>query len=66
MIATLFCGPLAQSVEQWTFNPLVEGSNPSRPTILNSFNDIDCPEWLPRLVTENERGNWLPRMNYQD
>ena len=26
-------GPLAQLVEQWTFNPLVEGSNPSRPTI---------------------------------
>ncbi len=27
-------GPLAQSVEQWIFNPLVEGSNPSRPTIV--------------------------------
>jgi hypothetical protein len=26
------CGPLAQSVEQKTFNLLVEGSNPSRPT----------------------------------
>jgi len=26
-------GPLAQSVEQLTFNQLVEGSNPSRPTI---------------------------------
>ena len=25
-------GSLAQSVEQRTFNPLVEGSNPSRPT----------------------------------
>jgi hypothetical protein len=25
-------GPLAQLVEQWTLNPLVEGSNPSRPT----------------------------------
>jgi hypothetical protein len=25
-------GLVAQSVEQWTFNPLVEGSNPSRPT----------------------------------
>ena len=33
MIGTLFFrGPLAQSVEQRTFNPLVEGSNPSRPT----------------------------------
>ncbi len=28
-----FFGPLAQSVEQLTFNQLVEGSNPSRPTI---------------------------------
>ena len=28
-------GSLAQSVEQRTFNPLVEGSNPSRPTTLN-------------------------------
>lgn len=26
-------GPLAQSVEHRTFNPLVDGSNPSRPTI---------------------------------
>ena len=25
-------GPLAQLVEQWTLNPLVEGSNPSWPT----------------------------------
>ena len=25
-------GSLAQLVEQWTLNPLVEGSNPSRPT----------------------------------
>ena len=25
-------GPLAQSVEQWTFNPLVAGSSPARPT----------------------------------
>lgn len=26
-------GPLAQLVEQWTFNPFVVGSNPTRPTI---------------------------------
>src|SRR5882672_10478156 len=26
-------GPLAQLVEHWTFNPLVAGSNPARPTI---------------------------------
>ena len=25
-------GPLAQLVEQWTFNPLVVGSNPTWPT----------------------------------
>ena len=28
----LFPGSVAQLVEHWTFNPLVEGSNPSRPT----------------------------------
>ena len=27
-----FCGSLAQSVEQLTFNQLVAGSNPARPT----------------------------------
>ncbi len=26
------CGPLAQLAEQWTFNPLVVGSSPTRPT----------------------------------
>lgn len=30
-------GSLAQSVEHRTFNPLVDGSNPSRPTILQSL-----------------------------
>ena len=28
------CGPVAQWLEQGTHNPLVGGSNPSRPTIL--------------------------------
>ncbi len=28
------CGPLAQSVEHLAFNQLVDGSIPSRPTIL--------------------------------
>jgi hypothetical protein len=28
-------GPLAQLVEHWTFNPLVDGSSPSRPTTSN-------------------------------
>ena len=31
-----FNGLLAQTVEQWTFNPLVNGSNPLQPTILIS------------------------------
>ncbi len=35
MIASLLNGPLAQLVEQWTFNPLVVGSNPTRPTIIH-------------------------------
>ena len=30
-------GPVAQRQEQWAFNPLVEGSNPSRPTITMRF-----------------------------
>ena len=38
MIDTLyFYGSLAQSVEQRTFNPLVEGSNPSRPTNIKNL-----------------------------
>lgn len=32
-------GPLAQSVEQKTFNLLVDGSNPSRPT--NEISNLD-------------------------
>jgi hypothetical protein len=32
----IFNGLLAQTVEQWTFNPLVNGSNPLQPTILIS------------------------------
>ncbi len=34
-------GPLAQLVEQRTFNPLVEGSNPSRPILVNTVNTTD-------------------------
>jgi hypothetical protein len=30
-------GSLAQLVEHRTFNPMVEGSNPSRPTIKSNF-----------------------------
>ena len=32
-------GPLAQLVEQLAFNQLVEGSNPSRPTIFSVASD---------------------------
>ena len=39
-------GPLAQSVEQKTFNLLVDGSNPSRPT--NCFNNLGA-RWAPFL-----------------
>ena len=35
-------GSLAQSVEQRTFNPLVEGSNPSRPTTKNKASTERC------------------------
>jgi hypothetical protein len=37
-------GPLAQSVEQKTFNLLVDGSNPSRPTKYTSWNIRRRPE----------------------
>ena len=34
-------GPIAQSVEQRTFNPWVDGSSPSGPTILEQ--DLSAP-----------------------
>ncbi len=39
--STTKAGPLAQSVEQRTFNPLVESSNLSRPTSL-IFENLGC------------------------
>lgn len=39
-------GPLAQLVEQWTLNPLVEGSNPSWPTKSLSKPGSMCPGFL--------------------
>lgn len=33
VLRSVFCGSVAQSVEHWTFNPLVVGSIPTRPTI---------------------------------
>ena len=44
-------GPLAQSVEQKTFNLLVDGSNPSRPT--NAVKDIGAERRLffaPQII----------------
>lgn len=38
-------GPLAQLVEQWTLNPLVEGSNPSWPT--NKINELSIESPKP-------------------
>ncbi len=34
MLKYVSSGPLAQLAEQWTLNPLVVGSIPTRPTIL--------------------------------
>ncbi len=33
LVVLSLSGSVAQLVEHWTFNPLVEGSSPSRPTI---------------------------------
>ena len=40
-------GPLAQSVEQKTFNLLVEGSNPSRPTISSNLTSLQARRYKP-------------------
>jgi hypothetical protein len=53
------CGPLAQSVEQKTFNLLVDGSNPSRPTICinhlqKNFSILEMSvEMVRRLLESN-------------
>ena len=50
-------GSVAQLVEQRTFNPLVVGSNPARPTILQpTFLEIELsvPQPLP-LVTQIQK-----------
>ena len=46
-------GPLAQSVEQWTFNPLVAGSSPARPTTLL----LKSP---PNLLLKSHRNRLTP------
>ena len=46
------CGSLAQSVEQFAFNELVDGSNPSRPTIPSS--SACDPDTIPVLWDKPE------------
>ena len=50
-------GSVAQLVEQRTFNPLVVGSNPARPTILKLTLleiELSVPQPLP-LVTQTQK-----------
>lgn len=50
-------GSVAQLVEQRTFNPLVVGSNPARPTILEPTLleiELSVPQPLP-LVTQTQK-----------
>ena len=50
-------GSVAQLVEQRTFNPLVVGSNPARPTILKPTLleiELSVPQPLP-LVTQTQK-----------
>ncbi len=60
-------GALAQLVEQWTFNPKVEGSIPSRPTIKRGINmDRNVNENCTRCnnqVNEEWRWRWLNMMS---
>lgn len=43
-------GPVAQRLEQWTHNPLVQGSNPCGPTIVfpSGFDPLKIKEHLGR------------------
>ncbi len=43
-------GPIAQSVEQRTFNPWVDGSSPSGPTIY--FGDFRVSSWFTNTANE--------------
>jgi hypothetical protein len=51
-------GPIAQSVEQRTFNPWVDGSSPSGPTQLESdpnciFQGLRVHKWISILSPES-------------
>jgi 2'-5' RNA ligase len=64
IIAPHFSGPLAQLVEQWTFNPLVVGSSPTRPT------NSPFAQSLDRLLNEPKMQRlffaWWPSTEVQD
>jgi hypothetical protein len=53
-------GAVSSAVEQWTFNPLVEGSNPSRPTIPGGDCRFRDPGFVHRLLRQSPR---RPRAN---
>ena len=53
-------GPIAQSVEQRTFNPWVDGSSPSGPTFQNMKRQIHI---LDRIYPVNDCSGELPN-NY--
>ena len=53
-------GSLAQSVEQRTFNPLVAGSNPARPTTgpqARSVQEAEAVAQLPKATAEMPKGS---------
>ena len=57
-------GPLAQSVEQKTFNLLVDGSNPSRPTIKNYGYASLRPGLAPCCFRWSLLGAYMPRASF--
>ena len=57
-------GPLAQLAEQWTLNPLVVGSIPTRPTILPNPppSIVAALRGVSILLPKKGRGDGYPRM----
>ena len=55
IVAEAGFGPVAQRLEQWTHNPLVQGSNPCGPTT--------TPFLFQRLGAHSASWEWLP--NFQ-
>ncbi len=52
ILSELYNGSLAQLVEQLTFNQLVAGSNPARPTIISSSSATSPPniKWYSPIL----------------